>query len=239
MSESTSPSTGAREPGLFARLLGIIFSPRETYAAVVRRPRALGALAVTLVLLGAIQGTFLSTDVGKEALMDQQVKTLESFGVNISDQMYAQMESRLAYAPYTTVAGQAVFIPLTCAVVAGLLLGVFGMLLGGTATFKQTFSVVAHSGFLLVLQALVSTPLSYLKGEFTSLNLAALVPMFEETSFVSRFLGGIDFVLLWWAVNLAIGVAVLFKRRTGPIAVNLLGLYVFIALILALARSGS
>jgi hypothetical protein len=63
--------------------------------------------------------------------------------------------------------------------------------------------------------------------------------MLDETSFVTRFLGGLDIFWMWWCVSIAIGVGVLFKRRTGGIAVAFLSTYVVVVLIYALLRSGS
>jgi hypothetical protein len=50
-------------------------------------------------------------------------------------------------------------------------------------------------------------------------------------------LGGIDLFLIWLIVNQAIGIAVLYKRTTGPIAMTMLGIYVSIVLIVAGVRS--
>ena len=49
----------------------------------------------------------------------------------------------------------------------------------------------------------------------------------------ARFLGMIDLFLVWWVVVLAIGLAVLYKRRTGPVAFSLLGAYIGIAAVIA------
>jgi hypothetical protein len=54
-----------------------------------------------------------------------------------------------------------------------------------------------------------------------------------------RFLGAIDLVLVWWIITLSIGLAVLYRRRTGGIAMTLLAIYVVIALIIGYVRSGS
>jgi len=43
----------------------------------------------------------------------------------------------------------------------------------------------------------------------------------------------IDLFIIWWLIALAIGLGVLYKRRTAPIAVSLLGVYVFIVAIIA------
>ncbi len=66
-------------------------------------------------------------------------------------------------------------------------------------------------------------------------TLAVFLPMLDETSFFARFLGWIDLFRIWWLVNLAIGAAVLYKRKSGPIAWTLLGLYVVFALVVAAA----
>jgi hypothetical protein len=113
------------------------------------------------------------------------------------------------------------------------------MLMGGAGTFKQTFAVTAHAGVVIVLQQLFTIPLSYASGRFAGANLAVFVPMLEETSFPVRFLGAIDLFLVWWVFSLAVGVAVLYRRRTGPIFTSLMGVYIVIALILAFVRSGS
>jgi hypothetical protein len=113
------------------------------------------------------------------------------------------------------------------------------MLLGGTAVFKQVFAVVAHSGIITALQVLFSMPLSYATGRLAGANLSVFVPTLEETSFAARFLGAIDLFWIWWCVSLAIGIGVLFKRKTIGIAMTFLGIYVCIALVLAVVRSGN
>jgi hypothetical protein len=70
-------------------------------------------------------------------------------------------------------------------------------------------------------------------------NLAVFVPMLEETTFLARFLGAIDLFYVWWSINVAIGVGVLFKRKTGGVAATFVGLYVVVALVLAIVRSGN
>ncbi len=238
MTDSPAPTASA-PAGLASRLIGVLFSPAQAYASVAAHPRVLGALAVVVLIVGLTQGAFLATTVGQEALLDQQVRTLESFGVTITDEMYTRMEASLSRAPYTTAASQAVFLPLTAAIVAGLLMGLFSLLMGGTATFKQVYAIVAHSGVLIAVQSIFSMPLSYARGAFAGANLAVFVPMLEENSVVVRFLGAIDLFVIWWVVNLAIGIGVLYRRRAGGIGTGLVGVYVLLALILAVVRSGN
>jgi hypothetical protein len=235
--DATARTTGART-GLLARAVGVIVSPRETYSDIVAHPSVVAALLVVLLFVAGAQAVLLSTEVGKNALLDQQVRFMESFGRQVNDQQYQAMERMLQFAPYLVAAQILVMFPIFTAVVAGIIIGVFNAAMGGNATYRQVYAVVIHSGFLLVLQQLFVVPLNYARQEMSSpTNLAVFFPFLDETSFVAMLLGGIDLFLIWLIVNQAIGVGVLYKRKTGPIAMTMLGIYVSIVLIVAGVRS--
>ncbi len=67
-------------------------------------------------------------------------------------------------------------------------------------------------------------------------NLAVFLPAMEGT-FVGRLLGTIDLFLIWQFVVLAIGLGVLYRRRTQPIAIGLFVVYGVIALTIAAVMS--
>ena len=238
MTNTTAIPPAAPSKHLLARIAGVLVSPRATYADVAALPRWLGVLAV-IVLIGAA-GVFIfaSTDVGKQALFDQQLRFMESFGIKLSDAQYARLEQGLGRAPYTGALGQAITLPLAALVVAGLLLGVFNALFGGDASFKQVFAVVCHSGVLISLAQIFGLPLAYARETMSSTtNLGVFFPFLDDGSFASHFLGAIDLFWLWWLVSLSIGLGVLYKRRTGPIATTLLVVYAVLALALAAIRA--
>ena len=232
--EPASPSSQA----LPARVVGVVTSPRATYAAVAAQPRWFGVLAV-VVLVGAVATfVFLSTEVGRQAMFDQQVRMMESFGFTVNDAAYDRMQAGLARAPYTGALGQAAALPATALIIAGLGMAIFNAVLGGDATFRQVFAIVSHSGVLVALSQLFGLPLAYARESMASTtSLAIFVPFLDENTFAARFLGSIDLFQIWWIVSLAIGFGVLYRRRTGPIATTMLGVYVGIALVLAAIRS--
>lgn len=230
-----SPGIAAPAPlGLAGRAFGVIFSPGATYRDVASRPRALGALAVVAVTIALTSFVFLSTAVGQTALIDRQARFLESFGRDIPDQMYAQMEAGANLQRYLALISVFVSVPLGCAIVAGLVLAAFNALLGGDASFQQAYAIVAHSQILIALQQLFVTPLNYARETMSSAtNLAVFLPMLDEATFAARFLGWIDLFRIWWIVSLAIGLGVLYTRKTGPIAWTLIAVYIVIALVAA------
>ena len=54
---------------------------------------------------------------------------------------------------------------------------------------------------------------------------------------MARMLGSIDLFLIWWIISLAIGLGVLYRKRTGPIATTLLVIYVTIGLVIAAVKT--
>jgi hypothetical protein len=235
VSERSLVSTSRSLP---ARIAGVLFAPRATYADVAARPRALGAL--TFVVLVAVAGAFLflSTEVGKNAFLDQQVQQREAWGRPLTDAQYDRLERTVPYAPYIGAGFQFVALPLLGAVIAGIALAVFNAVLGGDGTFKQVFAVVAHSGVVLSLMQLFALPLAYARQTMSgTTNLAVFTPFLDDGSFAARLLGAIDLFIIWWIVSLAIGLGVLYRKRTGPIAVTMLMVYIAIGFVVAAVKT--
>jgi Yip1-like protein len=235
---ATADAPAADSKSLLARVIGVFFAPRATYGDVARRPRWFGVLALVAILGAAGVFIFTSTDVGKEIILDQQVRTMESFGLKISDAQYDRMQQNVRFAPYTGALGQLIVLPVMALIASGILLGVFNALLGGDGTFKQVFAIVAHSGVIMSLAQVFGLPLAYARQTMSSAtNLAVFFPFLDENSFAARLLGTIDLIWIWWIVSLSIGLGVLYRKRTGPIATTLLIVYAVIAIVIAAIRT--
>ena len=221
-----------------ARIIGVVTSPRATFADVAARPRWLGVLAFVVVVGGVATFVFLSTDIGKQALFDQQLRWVESFGGKLNDAAYERMEAGLERAAYTGSIFQMILLPMMALMISGIALGVFNAILGGDATLKQVFAVVAHSGVVITLAQLFGLPLGYARETMSSVtNLGVFFPFLDESSFLARFFGSIDLFQIWWIVILAIGFGVLYRKRTGPIATTMLIVYVSIGFAIAAIKS--
>ncbi len=217
-----------RDKGLVARAIGVIFSPRETFAVVAARPRWFGMLALVLILTAIVTGGFMMSATGQQAWLD----SMERAG-STAQQM--EMYQKVApYVGYITIGWLLVFSPIIMVVVAGVLFVVFTVGMGGNAKFKQVFSVLVHSQVVGLVGGLLKLPLNFATGSMTSSTSARVFfPMLDDTSFLARLMGMVDLFMVWWVLVLAIGFGVLYKRRTGPIAVAFFGLYALIAVAIA------
>jgi hypothetical protein len=234
---NTSVQTGAPAPkGLIARAIGIITAPRATYEAVVAHPKSFGMLALVTISIAVLVGGLLMTKVGQEAWLDAAL----SSGREFNEQQMQGMQRMMPFMGYVTAVSMLVFWPLILLLISGILYAVFNAAMGGNATFRQVFAVVVHTGPVGVLAQLFTVPLNYFRGTMTSAsNLGVLLPMLPEKSVFALLLGMIDLFLIWQLVVLSIGLAVLYRRRTQPIATALLVVYAIIAVIVAFIRRGA
>jgi Yip1-like protein len=223
-----------------ARFAGILFAPRATYAAVASHPRWLGMFLTVVLITAAAATALMSTEIGRNALLDQQITSQESFGRRMTQEQIDRLEKISAYYVYAAPAIQLFGLAVSGLVLSGIGFAVFNAMLGGDATFRQVFAVVTHSAVVLAAMSLFTTPLAYARESLSgTTNLAVFLPFLDESSFAARLLGSIDLVIIWWLFSLAIGFAVLYRRRTTPIATTMLAVYVAIGVIIAAIKTAS
>jgi hypothetical protein len=241
MTDVTSTDASPRPLNLPQRIIGIIFSPRATYQAIAARPVVAGALLVVILLGGGVTYWLMGSEAGRQmmtTMADQQIREAEAQGQTISPE---NRQAQLMVMQYIGIGGavaQVVFTPGIIAVLAAVLMAVMNALSGVKASFRQLFAIVTHAWIIPGLTGLVTTPLMLAKQELSSPStVGALLPMLPDDSFPKHFLGAIDFVWIWFLANLAIGIAVLYKQKTGPVATTLFVIYGMVVLLYASIRS--
>lgn len=216
---------------VFARLVGVITSPKATFENVIAHPKALGILVIICLISAVTLGWFFSTQIGRDAWLNSMI---ERGGAQMTDQQIAAMEKMAPWVGYFAIGQAVIGVPIFMVLIAGLLYAIFNAAMGGTATFKQVFAVVVHSWVIPAVSQLFTLPLAYAKGELkSSTSLGVLLPMIDDSTFLGKFIGAIDFFMIWALIVLAIGLAVLYRRKTQSIATILFVIYGVIALAIA------
>lgn len=239
----TIPTDAGSAPSpksLPARIVGIMFTPRATYADVAARPRWAAVLLIVYLVTASAATALMTTEVGRTAVVDYQISQAESYGRQMSQQQLDRLEAFSKFLPYVAPVIQLVTLGFGCLLVSGIAFAVFTALLGGDARFQQVFAVVVHSGVILAALALFSTPLAYARQTLSSTtNLAVFFPFLDDSSFPARLLGAIDLVYIWWMVSLAIGLGVVYRKRTAPIAATMIAIYVVIGIVIAAIKTAA
>jgi hypothetical protein len=223
-------------PHALRRFIGMVRSPRATLTSAVATPRSLDLALIIIAISAACTAGFLMTGVGQLAALDQQVRQLESLGVNVSDEQYSALRRFARYRPITDAAVVVLGWPVFWLLSAGVLHWLGRR--AGRASFPQVLTVVVHASAIFAVRALVSAPINFVReslGGSTSLNM--VMPAFGESSFPARLLGAIDIFVLWWMVLVALGLSILYQARTLSIARWLFGAYAGGAAALALTQA--
>jgi Yip1 domain len=231
MNQPAPPPAPAR--GLIARAIGIITSPKATFEEVVRIPRPFGILFLCCLVIGIAQGVPQFTERGRQAALDMQVQNYERMtGQTVTDEMYRAFEQQGRIGAYFGIVFVFIFMTIWSLIQTAILWAIFNALLGGMATFKQVLAVVTHSQVIGALGILIGAPIQFMQGTMSMggpFNLGVLVPMLEEGSFLARFLGFVNVFTIWGLIVLAMGLAVLYHRKTLNIAIALIAVFCLIS----------
>jgi hypothetical protein len=231
MTQPPSASSGGAAPlSLVQRFIGMLTSPKATFENVVSWPRWFGIFAVTILLGTAVASAFFWSEVGQNAF----IASAKQENPALSDEQ-AQMAATVT--KYATPIAGPIFGMLALLAASGIFMGVFAIT-GGSASFKQVMAVVAHAGVVSTVAQVLLTVANYARGSLVSItSLAGLGEAFDEKSFLWFLLRYIDLWWFWYFVVLAIGLAVLYRRRTTPIFVSLAALYLVIGVVVAGVRA--
>jgi hypothetical protein len=218
---------------LMRRVTGVLLRPRETMAEVVRRPVFFTTWVVVLLAVVVCGGLLLSTQVGRQALVDERVRVVEALGSRVDDAEYARLQANPPVLVYLTSGGRLLLTPpITLLVAAGLM--VLARIDGGGVSFVAALAISVHAAVVLALQQIVATPVHYAYESLTSpTTVAGILRMFDEGTWAARLFGTIDVFGLWWMWLLSLGLAAAAGRPARRYFWRLLAVYVGVAALVA------
>jgi hypothetical protein len=237
--------------GPFQRLVGIIFSPGETFADVNRKPTVITpiVIAVAMVVASTIFFSWWVKPDWDRILRPQVKQRIERGGQTATEEQIQQgVEFGKIFAKFTPVI-VAVFVPIFYVALAGIFaLGM--MFIQAKATFKKILSVVAWGGAVTALiSAIVSIVVLLLQDKEALANIdptkssgiaptnldAILTGMSVELpATIKAVASSLDIFSIWYIFLLAIGLAAIAGSRkitaskTGGMVFGLWAIYVLV-----------
>jgi hypothetical protein len=233
---ATAPAPEPK-PNPFARMIGVLFSPSETFASIARRPDWVVPL-LTIVLLGYATTFFIMPRLDWDAVVAMQEEQIKAKNPNMSQEDLDRVE-RMTKAGGKVFAWVApVVFVLWYLLVAGVLLLAF-RLLGGQGTFGQAFSATLYAWMPLVLNGIILTIVAVARGglidptqmaTLVKSNPAFLVNM-KAQPVLFALLSSIDIFTIWTVVLLTIGFAALSRVSKAKAAAIVISMWVVCILI--------
>ena len=233
---TTAVSTPAPEPiNHFGRLIGVFFSPKETFQSIARRPSWIMPVVV-MTVLGLIVGFTMNKRVDWRDIASKRIEESPRAANLSAEQKEQQLAMSEKISPiFAYCIG--LFAPILLAViVGGAMLAAYNLLAGAGANFKVSMSIVSHAYFVSVVSSLLLILILFLKPYGTvnienpvAANLGAFLP--DGTSKVVTALAtAIDLFSFWIICLIGIGFAAFNpkKLKTGSaigIALVVWGVY--------------
>ena len=215
------------------RVTGVLLHPRSTMGEVVRHPAFITTWIVVLLAVAVCGGLLLSTEVGRQALVDERVRVTEALGRRVDDAAYANLQANPPLTVYLTSGGRLLLTPpVTIVVALGLL--ALARLDGVAMSFVTALAIAVHASVVLAIQQIVATPVHFAYESLTSpTNLAGILGVFDEGTWPARLFGTIDVFGLWWMWLLSVGLAAAAGKKARHYLWRLMVVYVGVAAIVA------
>ena len=217
------------EDSSFGRLIGVLTSPGNTFAAIRERPTWLVAM-VLLVLVGVFVGWNLSgkldfEQITREAMAEQGRQMSE-------DDLQRVIDIQEKVGPIMMIVAPLLLQPVLLLLLAVVFLVVF-KLMGGEMSYAQSLGVTVHSMLPRAVLALLALPAIFTRAEIgyddirtgglLPSNLAAFAPEDAGPALIT-LLSSIDLFSLWVLALLIIGYSVTARvsKSTATLSVGVL-----------------
>lgn len=200
-------------PSLPVRIVQVFVSPAALFDALRRQPAWLGA---TLGLIGlGIALQFLTPVIVPEEILrraaEARIADFIPAGAD-PEVLEQQVEAAVSPAAVWVVGGAVIATPIFLALIAGLLLIAFNVIMGGEASFRQLFSAAAHASYIGTAGGIVSIGLMAVGAEIATLSPGLFLP--EMEGFIGRFLNGINIFSVWTCGVLGVAVSRFYPGRS-------------------------
>ncbi len=242
-SQNEPPASAPPAQGFFGRLMGVYFSPTETFQDVGRSPGVLVPIIALVVL--AVVGTFVAfSKLPFDQMMNQRTEEMVQEGRMTQEQADQQREQMKKIAPIMKIATPfiaAITMVIITLIVAGIA-KLISMVMGVENSFMPVWSVAIYTTLAVsIISTLIFLILVFVKpaDEFDmnnplGSNLGALLPalgMGGLPKFVTALLSYVDIFYIWKVILLGIGFSAVSKKLKSSTAITVTAIVaVFFAL---------
>ena len=203
----------------FSRIVGVIFSPKETFASIARRPTWLVPTVLLCLCTLGVVAAFVSRPDAWRAYMQRQLDSSSRFQQLSQQQQQQALAVQLKYAPIFAYPEVVLADFLLVLIIALVYWGVFSVGAGIKVNFKTSLGITAHALFPFFLSGLLAIVVVLLKDPAdVDLNnpLAADVGAFLPTGTAKWLVAmchSLDIFSIWVLCLLALGFSAVSPKK--------------------------
>lgn len=229
------------------RIVGVIFSPKATFADIARKPSWLLPVSL-LAVLGAIVAVGLNQKMDWREYVSQQIEKSPRAASLSAEQKQKQIEMGAKFAPIGTYIFGIPAPLVVVLIVAGVMLGAYNLMAGANVNYKTALAIVSHAFVPAMLGNLLFLLVLFLKPPGTldldnpvATNIAVFLPD-GSAKWLEALAKNVDILAIWITILIAIGFAAANPRKlqgnkSFTIAFGVFAVYIVIRVGLAFVLS--
>jgi Yip1 domain len=222
-----------------SRVIGVFFSPGETFDDIARKPDILAPLIVGILGTLAFSEVMLAK-IGMERIIRTQLEQSGRLSNMTPDQVEQTVSQGAKFGAILTHLIGIFAVPIVVLIIAALGLGIVNLIFGAKAKFSTAFSVTCYANLVGVLGAILGIVMM-LFGDPEHFNANAPVPtslgFFLDQAHTSKPLfalaTSLDLFTFWFMALLGIGFAATTQRKAKPLSVFMVFLGLWVLYVLA------
>lgn len=210
---------------ILSNIINIYLAPSKVFKTVkdFDFKKALIPLLI-LAVLGLISYWAIQ-DLANEYGYEKAVSYIENLDRLTDEQkveQIAKIEDRMDGPQISSWISSGLGMPITVFFMALLALIVGNTFMGGSAKFGQLVNITAWAYMISILENIVKIPLMLNKWSLEVYTGLGVFGIGEKGSFINSLYAGIDIFAIWRIVLIAIGMGIIYNKKTKPYIVAML-----------------
>jgi hypothetical protein len=223
MSTASIPPTEATAPesSAVSRLIGVIVSPKETFASIARRPTWLVPFLI-LCTLSFVVGGLIATKTDWRGFFERKLSENSRFEQMSQEQKDQAIETQARYAPKFAFVIGIVVVVVVLVLMEVVYLGAFNLFNGANLTFPVGWGITTHAfvpsiiGQVLAIIILLIKPKGDIDPEhFLASSVAAFLPD-GAPRWLDSLGQSLELFWIWTLVLVAIGFSAANPKKIKP-----------------------
>ena len=210
---------------VLSNIINIYIAPSKDFEAVkdFNLKKAIVPLVILAVLgvvsFWAIQD--LATEVGYDTALER-IENSSRIPDDQKEEIITQMEERMEGPQITGWVASALGGPVTVFFMALIALLVGNTIMGGSAKYGQLLNVTAWAYMINILESIIKIPLMLSKWSLEVYTGLGVFGIGEKGSFINSIFNAIDIFAIWRIILMAIGMGIIYNKKTRPYAIAML-----------------
>ena len=210
---------------ILSNIINTYIAPSKVFESIkdFEWKKALVPLLV-LAVLGIISYSIIQ-DLADDYGYEKAVSVIENMDRLTDEQkveQIAKIEERMDGPQITSWVSSGLGGPITVLFMTLIALLVGNTFMGGGAKYGQLLNVTAWAFMINILETIVKIPLMLNKWTLEVYTGLGVFGIGEKGSFINSLLAGVDIFAIWRIILIAIGMGIIYNKKTQPYAVGML-----------------